>query len=70
MNKSATVPAEITGEIPLASFGEEFGGRNDFGLADWRNSGNMDAPLRIAAGSSSNFNWDGVPAASNFIRGR
>lgn len=60
-------PAEITGERPLASFGSCFGGRDDFDLRDW--CGNLDAPERIAAGSTSNRNHDEVPAATNFVRG-
>jgi hypothetical protein len=61
-------PAEFTGELPSAYFGEDFGGREDFCRDRIGWSGNIDAPERIAAGSTSNRNYDGVPASSNFVR--
>lgn len=64
--RNVSVPAEVTGEKPLACFGPEFGGRDDFDFRQW--SGSLDAPERIAAGSTSNRNYDGVPAATNFCR--
>ena len=60
------VPAEITGEKPLACFGPEFGGREDYSSRDW--TGCLDAPERIAAGSTSNRNYDELPASTNYIR--
>jgi hypothetical protein len=46
------VPAEITGEAPLASFGETFGGRADFNWGVDRLSwaGNLDAPMLLPTG--------------------
>jgi len=69
MNYLASVPAELTGETPTASFGYEFGGRDDWPHRDWALSGNLDAPERIAAGSTSNRNWDEIPASTNTLRG-
>jgi hypothetical protein len=68
MNYLAPVPAEFTGETPLASFGLEFGGRDDWEHRDWAFSGNIDAPELIAAGSTSNRNWDQIPASTNTPR--
>jgi len=63
-----SIPAEITGEVPVASFGFEFGGRDDYALADWRNAGNLDAPGLMAAGSTSAQNYDELPAARCYPR--
>lgn len=66
MYRNSAVSAEITGEKPLAAFGREFGGRDDYSFREW--DGNLDAPERIAAGSTTNRNYDELPAATNYVR--
>lgn len=57
------VPSVRTGETPIAWAGPEFGGREDFGLSDWKFSGGgLDAPNFSPAGSTLNCNFDEVPA--------
>ncbi len=64
--RNIAVSAEITGEAPIACFGHEFGGRDDYNWRDWH--GCLDAPERLPAGSATNRNYDELPAATNFVR--
>jgi hypothetical protein len=59
-----SIPAGYTGEAPGVE--EAFDGPVDF--RSWRDSGNLDAPDHLPAGSTTNRNWDELVVARIFVR--